>query len=51
MTGILKLGRFETTGTDVFFLDADFWQADRVIEFDNISVCGLFAPATSIKAE
>jgi len=34
-----------------FFLGADFWQPDRITEFDNISICGLSAPFTSILAE
>ena len=33
------------------FLDADFWKPDRMIEFDDISVCEMTAPFTSILAE
>jgi len=34
-----------------FFLDADFWQSERIVEFDDISVCQLSAPFTSILVE
>ena len=33
------------------FLDADFWQAERVVEFDDLSICELSAPFTSLYAE
>ena len=38
-------------GPGNFFLDADFWKPDRVIEFDDISICEMTAPFTSILAE
>ena len=31
-----------------FFLQADFWDPDRISEFDDISVCGLSAPFETI---
>ncbi len=31
-----------------FFLDADFWEPDRITEFDDISVCELSAPFETI---
>jgi len=31
-----------------FFLDADYWDPDRITEFDNISICELTAPFNSI---
>lgn len=34
-----------------FFIDADFWDPDRIAEFDNISICELNAPFTSLYAE
>jgi len=35
-------------GQGTFFLDADFWQPDRITEFDNIAVCSLSAPFETI---
>jgi len=35
----------------VFMLAGDFWQPDTYIEYDNISICSLAAPFTSLYAE